>query len=252
MAALRQLFQTSDADHLPVLRAMSAHMRAQPGCLQAEDFRSIEFDAHLTHLELWESPAAWDAAWSSLRRSDLGSEAVAVWQAVEAPFQLGHPASPRETGQDGLELYRHALFDFADGGWEAIDPADRASSIRWPAWSAVRIVIQAKSDPTADIGPRLKGAAAARAEVGCRQFEHFRSLDHAENTVVIELWADPQIFDLHWMNRLITRRASGVGPFSAATFEASRFEFYNACRYILRAGVFTPETPGLRAATLAY
>jgi quinol monooxygenase YgiN len=252
MAAIRQVFQTSDPAHLPVLRAVSTHLRDQPGCLQAEDFRSIEFDAHLTHLELWETPGAWDAAWASLRASNLGADIAAVWRAVEAPFQLGHPGAPRETGQNGLELYRHAIFDFADGGWAANDSAERAHSIRWPAWSAVRIVIQSKSDPTADIAPRLKGIAAARAETGCRQFEHFRSLDQAENTAVIELWADPQIFDLHWMNRLITRRAAGGEPFSAATFETSRFEFYNACRYALSGEVLTPEEPDLRAATLAY
>lgn len=252
MASIRQLFQTNDPAHLPVLRDVSAQLRRQPGCLQAEDFRSLEVETHVAHLELWESPAAWDAAWATLRGSDLGTKLAAIWRSAEAPFQLGHPVTPRDHGQNGLELYRQAIFDFADGGWRSSDAAERPETIRWPAWSAVRIIISTTADPDGDIAPRLNGIVAARSETGCRQFEHFRSLDEAWNIAVVELWDSPQIFDLHWMNRLLARRAAGGEPYSQATFAASRFEFYNACRYALAGDVLAPEPPHLRMATLAY
>jgi quinol monooxygenase YgiN len=253
MSVIRVVFQTNAEKDLAVLQALSAHMRGLPGCIQAEDHRSIEFDDNLLHLERWESPAAWDAAWASLQGTSLGLSFVATLEDCQAPHHNGLAASPRAYGTSGLEFYRHSRFSAANAYWESTDAADRAHSLRWPIWGKIRIVIQMTADPEADITPRLQNSAKTRAEAGCEHFEFFRSLDFPENIALIELWTNAETYDLHWLDRVRQRR--GPPPSAAPSPIARRygdtgFEFYNHTRYQQIAGVFQPEPPAWRGSML--
>lgn len=253
MSVVRMVLQTNHEPHLAVLSALTAHMRGQPGCIQAEDHRGVEFEENLLHLERWESPAAWDAAWNGVKESELGRAVAQVLEDCEPPHHNGLVASPRRHGVSGLEFYRFSRFSAPDGPWFADDPAERAETIRAPIWGKVRIVIQITADPAADIAPRLEASAHTRAEPGCEHFEFMRSLDYPENTVLIELWTNAELYDLHWLPRVRTRR--GPPPSAAPSpvprrYDDTGFEFYNQTRYVLRRGVFQPEPPEWRGSML--
>ncbi|WP_176695896.1 putative quinol monooxygenase [Phenylobacterium immobile] len=253
MAVIRVVLQTNSDKDVAVLQALSAHMRDQPGCIQAEDHRSIEFNDNLLHLERWTSPAAWDAAWASVQRTDLGPSVSQILEACQAPHHNGLAESPRAYGTSGLEFYRHSRFSAERSFWQAIDEDERPLSVRWPIWSKIRIVIQMTADTEADISPRLQNAARTRAERGCEHFEFFRSLDYPENIALIELWTDAETYDLHWLDRVRQRR--GPPPSAAPSPIARRygdtgFEFYNHTRYQQIAGVFQPEPLGWRGSML--
>lgn len=253
MAVVRVVFQTNSPGHLPVLQALTAHMRGQAGCIQAEDHRSIEFDDNLLHLERWESPAAWDAAWTGVKDSDLGRSLVAAFEDCAAPHHNGLAATPRQYGTSGLEFYPMSRFSAANSYWEATDETQRAQTIRWPIWGKIRIVIQMTADPEADIAPRLQNSAKTRAERGCEHFEFFRSLDYAENIALIELWTDAETYDLHWLDRVRQRRGpppSATPSPTARRYGDTGFEFYNQTRYQAIGGVFQPEPPTWRGSML--
>src|SRR5438270_8776622 len=66
MTAVRLVVQSNPAgggSGQPELVAYSQKLRESPGCIQAEDFRGTEYPEDLLHVELWESPAAFDAHW---------------------------------------------------------------------------------------------------------------------------------------------------------------------------------------------
>jgi quinol monooxygenase YgiN len=253
MSVVRMVLQTNHEAHLPVLQALTSHMRGQAGCIQAEDHRGVEFEENLLHLERWESPAAWDAAWAGVRDSELGRSLAQVLTDGEPPHHNGLAESPRRHGQNGLEFYRFSRFSAENSIWEANDPAERAQSIRAAVWNKIRIVIQMTVDPAADIAPRLVSSANTRAELGCEHFEFMRSLEHPENMVLIELWTDAETYDIHWLDRVRQRRgpppSAMPSPIKRAYGDVG-FEFYNEARYVLSRGVFQPEPPEWRSSML--
>jgi quinol monooxygenase YgiN len=258
VAAIRVVFQTNRESDLAALQPATVRARQAAGFLQAEDFRSIEFSDHLLHLQLWESAQAWDGYWHGLAASEEGRRLIAVWSAAVAPHHEGFRNQPRRTGQNGVEFYKQARFSPVDGVWAMTDPAERAESIRWPAWSAVRIVIQVTAAPGADLEAAMGNFAETRAEPGCRHFEVFRGLEFEENAVLIETWSTPEIYDAHWMQRLVQARAraadgEGERPAPPARrYGEMGFEWYPLCYYSLAGEVWEPEDPKLRMSTVYW
>ena len=127
---------TPDGDAARVARAKA--MRSEPGCLQAEDFRSLENADHMLHLELWEDAAAWDRHWTALKASPEGPAIVEAMRALQAPYHPGGPDHPRKLGNDAeLSLLRL--------------PADRAADnsptgdYRQLNWRDVQALAQAEA-----------------------------------------------------------------------------------------------------------
>lgn len=262
MTAVRFVVQSNPAgagnvDH-PDLVAYSRSLRESPGCLQAEDFRGTEYPEDLLHIELWESAAAFDAHWQRTVQSGHGGM-LAQLDSLQSPHHFGTPASPRRTGQNGVELYEHRYFARYDQIWGRADESERSASVRWPAWAQVRILIQGTSDPNADHSAQLENSRLTREEPGCEQFEHFRGLEYPENTVLMETWTSPEIYDRHWLNRLLQQAAaaaSGSGPVNPPAVER-RYgrpgpEWYNLCYYTLVDNVWLPEDPARRMVTVRW
>lgn len=256
MTALRMICQTNRKSDLDVLQTATAHARKSQGCLQAEDFRGVEFGQNLLHLQLWNSPQAWDAYWRDLKDTTEGQRLAALWSATGAPHHYGYPKEPRQIGQNGLEFYKRAAFGLEDGVWSMSDPAERAESVRWPSHAGeIRILIQVTSEPGA---PDRDDPVLTRTEPGCVQFESFRGIEYEENVATLETWASPQAYDCHWMQRLLQMRARD------ATSEVARqapyprrygemgFEWYALCYFTLMDDRWVPEDPKLRMSTVLW
>ena len=106
---------------------------------------------------------------------------------------------------------------------------------------------------------RIAECAAPRLEPGCVQFENFRSVEYPENTCLMELWTTPEIYDIHWLNRLLqqaSRASSGPPPASPAQVERRHgspgFEWYAHSYFALVDGVWQPEETRLRMSTVRW
>jgi quinol monooxygenase YgiN len=155
------------------------------------------------------------------------------------------------TGRNGIEFYPLVRFQPSDGVWKA-DAATRAETIRWPAAGAVRILIQMTSDPSSDPAGSIATSVATRAELGCEEFEFFRSIEFPENLALVESWSSPEIYDVHWMARLVEQRANPrqrAAPLERRYGE-NGFEWYSQCRYGASSGIWQPEAAERRMSTV--
>lgn len=257
MTAIRVVIQGNYADLdgmiEPMLDAAKA-ARGEPGNLQAEVFRGNEFRDDLLYLQLWESAAAFDAYWAKLGGSDR--QLFLTWQ---APHHHGKPSAPRRSGENGIELYRQVGYGRVDNGWAPADEGERPASIRFPAWGPVRIVIQGTSPDAPPAQAQLDNAAESRLEPGCIQFENFRSVEYPENTCLMELWASPEIYDIHWLNRLVQQAPRpGQPPAPPRPTPPERrygrpgLEWYAHSYYTLVDNVWQPEDPSRRMTTVRW
>ncbi len=176
MPAIRMMARVN-ADGIETVCAATRAARELPGCLHAEDFSDIEERGDILHVELWETPADWDAAWSA--RQDL----------IAANLR-------------GIEFYKHAHFMPTGPTWEACDANARAESIRWPISGAIRILIFVALGPGESNERHIQDSVETRQELGCEEFIFYRSLDFAENVALIETWSSPEIYDIHWKRRI--------------------------------------------------
>lgn len=259
MTPIRIIVQSNPRDaggRLADLIKQSSLVREEPGCLQAEDFRSTKFPENLLHLELWETPAAFDAHWR--RALSHKSSALAELLSLQTPHHYGTPDSPRRQGQNGIELYEHRAVDLIDDIWQRLDAGTRSEWVRWPAWSGVRILIQSTRDPNEDPEIRRQYVLDSETEAGCEQFEDFRGLEYPENTVLMEKWATAESYDIHWLNRLLQRQGLGHGapapgsPPFRRRFGQPGAEWYPHCYYTLIDGVWQPERPELRMVSVRW
>jgi len=237
------------------LLARTAATRSEAGCLEAQDFRSIENPDHLLHLELWESPVAWDQHWANLRSSADGRQQIETMRTLQAPFHAGHPENPRKVGNDAVEFYPQRVFTRQGPIWAASGDAVSPGSIRWPVGGAFRLVIQMTIAPDADLTPRLRNTEVTRAEVGCEEFEFFRSLEFPENIALTETWSSPETYDKHWLNSLRRQAALPGGPAPTPVerrYGAAGFEWYPHCFYTLVGDVWMPEDPARRMSTVIW
>ncbi len=254
MTAIRFVIQSNYADadaRLPALLQYTKGARAEAGCLHAEDFRSTEYADDLLHLELWESSAAFDAHWQRVRESDYMRQAL-VWQ---APNHGGLLTAPRLHGQSGIEVYRHAPYTRHEGAWAPADEALRSGSVQFPAWGPVRIIIHGTSPADSDPSAALENARQTRLEPGCLHFENFRGVEYPENTCLMELWTTPQIYDAHWLNRLIQQSRATPGPRPTPMerrYGSAGFEWYTHSFAAVVDGVLVPEEPALRMSTVRW
>ncbi len=259
MSAIRVVVQSNIASAELVAATLGAAdaIRAEAGCLQFEVFKGIEFAENLTQLELWETAAAYDRHWRRVRDTPaLGGLLADGAERLSAPYHHGTPQAPRLEGLSGIEIYPQALFvRSADNVWVRADERERVEAVRWPARSAVRIAIQ-NNLATEDEPRTIKTCLETRGEPGCLQFEYFRSLQFPENTVLLELWRDPDIYDLHFLNRLKARKFASEPPQarspSARAHGQGGFEWYQHTFFTEIDGVWQPETPGERMVTVRW
>ncbi|MFG1667698.1 putative quinol monooxygenase [Streptomyces sp. Y7] len=118
---VRVIIQTSMPNVDAALPALLENMREtqrEPGCLQFELLRSIEFPNHILLLELWPSQQIFDAHWQL--RMKVGSD-------EEAP----EPA-PRQQGSNGMEFYRHQPFQHLYDRWMPAEVTKRSETVIWP------------------------------------------------------------------------------------------------------------------------
>ncbi len=97
--------------------------RAEPGCLQYEQFRSIEFPVHVAGLELWSDPRIYDIHY--LHRTVQRLEGT-----------LARPPAPAHTvervyGENGFEFYPHIYYAPVGGVWQPEEEAQRMVTVQW-------------------------------------------------------------------------------------------------------------------------
>lgn len=260
MSGIRLAVQSNVASKERVEAALAAakDIRAEEGCLQYELFRGIEFPENVAQLELWESEAAYDAHWGRVRAEPTRGGLLAEGSSqLSAPNHHGIPGAPRREGLSGVEIYPHAYFIRSPADvWVHADEKQRIESVRWLASSAVRIIIQmnmlAQAEPDA-----IQTSIETRKEPGCLQFEHYRSIEFPENTVLFELWRDPEIYDIHYLNRIKERMFGAAKPSSSRgsverRYGRAGFEWYQHTFFVEIGGVWQPENPAHRSVTVRW
>jgi|SRR5579859_534094 len=260
MVAIRLTVQSNvvSEERLEAALTVAKDIRAEEGCLQYEIFRSIEFPENLAQLELWASEAALDAHCRRLRDEPSRGGLLADGSAqVSAPNHYGMPHAPRRDGMSGVEVYPYARFARSpEEVWARADEKERIQSVRWPAWSGVRIVIQTNMPPEGEPAA-IKNSIRTRKEPGCQQFEYYRSMEFPENTALFELWRDPEIYDIHYLNRL-KERVYGTPDPSPWRWAIERrygqigLEWYQHAFFVEIDGVWQPENPAQRMITVQW
>jgi len=260
MSWIRLAVQSNVASKERVEAALAAakDVRAEEGCLQYELFRGIEHPENLTQLELWQSEAAYDRHWQCLRGEPARAGLLADGSArLSAPNHHGMPHAPRREGLSGVEIYLHQRFIRSPADvWVRADEEQRIDSVRWPAWSAVRIIIQLNMPIEAESGT-IKTSLETRKEPGCLQFEHYRSIEFPENTALLELWRDAEIYDIHYLNRIKDRMFGGITPSPSRgavdrRYGESGFEWYQHTFFVEIDGIWQPENPAHRTVTVRW
>ena len=255
--AIRLIIQSNPADahaRLPDLQKYAAAVREEPGCVLVEDFRSTEVAENLLHMELWDSAEAWDAHWASQTKGEGGRVALLELMGLDPAVHDGGLESPREVGQNGVEIYDFAPAVFTDGAWQPNDGSPRPRSVEWPAWGGVRIIYQSTSHPDSDRPENASRAMKRRGMAGCDQFERFRGIEFPENNVLMETWT-PAAFDLQWE---ILQQESRSGEPRPRPIPAQRRygfeggEWYHHCFFVLVDGVWQPEDPRLRSVRVRW
>jgi quinol monooxygenase YgiN len=243
-------------DRAPELIQRSREIRQEPGCLQYEYFRAREFDEELVRLELWATQADFDRHWKQMMDKGIPFSDTDP-KLIDAPFRRGTPQAPRRHGENGVEFYRHAYVASSEGSFLPTEEAERIDSLRWPIRSALRLILQSHASPDAPFQPQAY-YDETRAEFGCTQFEHYRSIEFPENRMTLELWDSPKIYDVHFLHRAIQRiYGVGTGPGSAGPrqpierrYGRAGYEFYEHSYFSLVDGVWQPSNEEQRMVTL--
>lgn len=170
--------------------------RKEPGCMEAECYRSIDDPGSVAIVELWRDQHSYGDYWARV---------------LEDPGQgvVLRAASRHAQGDSGSEFYRHQYFQ-RDRIWVAVDHQDRTQKVFWPAAGSVRIVIQGSQANVEETLPALlDNARETRREPGCLQFDWLRSVEFPNHMLLLELWGDQAIYDAHWQLRIKTGSGGG-------------------------------------------
>ncbi|HVA27880.1 MAG TPA: antibiotic biosynthesis monooxygenase family protein [Candidatus Baltobacteraceae bacterium] len=256
MRSLRVLYCSNERDlpdRMCDLRRRAAEMRTEPGCIELDYFRDVEFPENFAQLELWESPAAFDRHWAHWGTDGLFSGLPAL----SAPNHGGTPEYPRRHGINAAEFYHHQRFQLIEGAFVPFEPADRIASVRWRSRPGHRIVIQSSSDPHGDVA-FLPYSYETRSHTGCVEFAYYRSLAFPENVLHLELWAGPPaIYDEHYFQRTLARlHGDRLAQPAALPLErrygVSGSEHYEHAVFTLVDKIWQPEDPHDRIATVRW
>lgn len=258
MSAIRVAVQSNleNADGIAAIVEGAAAVRAEPGCLHYELFQSMEYPENLVQIELWQDEAAFDRHWQAVQAEPARGGLLAGGDArLCAPHHYGTPRAPRRTGENGIEIYPIAPFGRApDGTWQRTG-VPLIESVRWPARSGVRIILQLNLSGEAERSA-LAEMLTTREEPGCLQFEYFRGVEFPENTLLMELWKDPEIFDLHHLRRLrddifSDKKRPARAPIERRYGDKS-FEWYQHNYFCLVDSIWQPERPEERSNTVRW
>ncbi|MCD6073753.1 MAG: hypothetical protein K0Q70_636 [Rhodospirillales bacterium] len=256
MRSIRAVFCSNSPDlpaKLDELRENARAVRKEPGCLEFDYFRDVEFPENFVQLELWDGAQAFDRHWKT---AGAGGLLCGIGE-LSAPHHAGKPEYPRRHGANGVEFYPHQRFRLRRPIFVPEDESDHVESIRWPSRGAVRIVIQSCVDPESDDAFKAY-SAETRAQKGCLEFSYARSLEFPENNLHLELWAaPPHVYDEHFYLRTAqTLWKQGLPRPPSRLLErkygADGFEFYQHGFHTLVGEVWEPEDPAQRLATIRW
>ncbi|WKD60520.1 hypothetical protein CCICO_02345 [Corynebacterium ciconiae DSM 44920] len=146
----------------------------------------------------------------------------------------------------GAEIYVAEPFAVDNGCWVSEEASTRGadSVIAWPGDAPVRIAIHnAVQD-----NPEMRALTAAeiadtRREPGCETYCWYENAELSNHLLLLELWSDQRIYDLHWFGRMVTaayRGDSGRQPAEMQRGTPSR-EFYRYHHFDYHYGRLLPR-----------
>lgn len=200
-------------------------VRELPGIAQAELYRSLGVNA---------------GERESVAAVAILAESEAAYSALIDALSA-YPALRHVVVAGRTEAYTQAPYELIDGKWT---PVSRESScISWPADSEISIVIQGAYAPN----PEMRALTAAeiaetRREPGCVFYAWMENVELDNHLMLLEVWADQQIYDAHWFGRLATadyRGDSGRQPAPPLRGTPSR-EFYRRQEFAYHYGRILP------------
>lgn len=195
------------------LAATLAPVRAADGCLAAELYESCTGASHLVLTTQWASETAFSAWWTAVEQS--GGDLVETLLAGEVTHEI-YPRSEQFLPRDGV--------------WRR----EVDSVISWPAGGGVRILIEYAVIPDEQTYAVIaREVPQTLRETGCEFYDWLRNVELADHLLLVELWSDQEIYDLHNELRNVTvdyRGPSHRQPTESTRGRTSR-EFYRRHAY---------------------
>ena len=115
---------TSDPENPGDRSRYTNDTRQEPGCIQFEQFRSVEFPVHIVNMELWTDPGIYDYHFLN-RILQMQSGTVTRPAGPRTPI-------PRVNGANGFEFYQHTYYSLVGGIWQPESERERMVTVRWP------------------------------------------------------------------------------------------------------------------------
>ncbi|MFV8382406.1 putative quinol monooxygenase [Corynebacterium hindlerae] len=200
--------------------------------------------------EVYRSLAAGEEAYALAMLCDDEKDIAAL---LERSGQF--PALSQIFTDGDVEIYRQSSYQLADGCWTPTDATTEPGPIMWPAAGPVSIVIQGAYQPN-ELMRELtaREIAETRREPGCIHYAWYENIELPDHLMLLELWSDQRIYDLHWQGRMRSvelRGDSGRQPAPMLRGEPSR-EFYRQQAFELHYGMFLPREPERYAETVRW
>lgn len=149
-----------------------------------------------------------------------------------------------EIVRDGVtEIYRRERYGLEDNMWVPV--AGRQPSIVWPADGAVRIVISYAVESNEEMRAlTAREIADTRREPGCLVYSWFENVELPDHLLLLELWEDQRLYDLHWSGRMATTDYRGTSGRTARTPDRGErtLEFYRRQEFSLHYGRMLPAS----------
>lgn len=123
---VRIIGQTSRANvesSLPDLKAFSGETRREPGCIEFEQFQSVEYTEDTMTLELWTDQVVYDFHWSLRGQSRRAGSVLASSGTAER--------TDRIQGTNGFEFYQCAMFKHLYDRWRPVDVSQWSEQVIW-------------------------------------------------------------------------------------------------------------------------
>lgn len=210
--SLRILHEFFDASVLADLVGETEALRAEDACISAEVYRAMGGEEHFALTLIWRDEHSYWQLWDRVLAGQYPT--------------LGRLA---RSGAINAEFYTRSAYELAGGRWQPAGEGEAARRIVWPARGAVRIIIQGAYHASADMAElTAQEVEETRREHGCLDYLWMENVELDGHLMLLELWADQQIYDHHWEIRNQTaefRGNSGREPRTPTRGIATR-EFY--------------------------